>query len=115
MEKHLTLDKSLPGDDHYHAVDPAGLERLVVGCRQVWEMTGVAREMTSAERPARSFARRSIVAARGLEAGHVLTVGDVDFKRPGTGLSPERLGEVLGRTLVRRVTTDELITAEVLR
>lgn len=112
IEKHFTLDKRLPGDDHYHAVDPAGLKRLVDACRDAWELTCNRGEMTEAEAPARSFARRSIVAARPLKAGTVLTLEHVDFKRPGTGLSPSEVGRILGRVLTLDLDTDALVLPE---
>lgn len=115
VEKHFTLDKSLPGDDHYHAVDPDGLARLVKNCRDTWLMTQDLGETTEAEVAARSFARRSIVAARPLVAGTLLTENDVDFKRPGTGLSPARASEVIGRTLAVDLEADALVLLEHLR
>ncbi len=66
IEKHFTLDRSLPGDDHYHAVDPEGLARLVSNCANVSLMVGTGDEITEVEKPARRNARRSIVAARNL-------------------------------------------------
>jgi len=112
VEKHFTLNKALPDDDHYHAVDPAGLARLVANCRDAARMTGAAREMTESETPARTYARRSIVAARALTAGQVLTKADLDYKRPGTGLSPARVDEVLGKRLVRNLEADALVLLE---
>lgn len=109
VEKHFTLDKSLPGDDHYHAVDPGGLARLVTEARHAWAMVHEPLENTPSEKAARQYARRSIVAARDLAAGTVLSVDDVDFKRPGTGLAPMHLDKVLGRTLARDLASDDLV------
>ena len=112
VEKHFTLDRSLPEDDHYHAVDPAGLTRLVKGCRDAWTMTATYAEMTDVEEAARQRARRSIVAARAIEKGELLGPDNVDFKRPGTGLSPMVAEEVLGRRAARAFELDELIRLE---
>lgn len=109
IEKHFTLDKSMQGDDHYHAVDEAGLERLVRRCRDAWLMTRPLGESTDVEQAARQFARRSVVAARDLEAGTLLVDADLDFKRPGTGLSPADVGQVLGRVLREAKAKDELV------
>jgi sialic acid synthase SpsE len=109
IEKHYTLDKSLPDDDHYHAVDQDGLIRLVRGCAQAFEMTSSYREMTEAERSARTFARRSIVAARSIAAGQVIFAADVDCKRPGTGISPTQIDDVVGKRATRAFAEDELI------
>ncbi len=109
VEKHFTLDKSLPGDDHYHAVDPEGLARLVKNCTDVWMMTREPVEIEPAEEAARSYARRSVVAARNLRAHTILQITDVDFKRPGTGIDPSEVASVLGRRLTRDFAEDELI------
>lgn len=109
IEKHFTLDKALEGDDHYHAVDPDGLARLVKNCSDSWAMTRGLGETTPAEMAARSFARRSVVAARPLPAGTVLTADDVDFKRPGTGLSPADVDRVLGCRLMVDLEADALV------
>ena len=112
VEKHFTLDPRLPGDDHYHAVDPDGLARLVKGCEDAWRMTTEYAELTEVEEAARERARRSIVAARKIERGEVLGADNIDFKRPGTGVSPMRVDEVLGRTAGRAFEPDELIRVE---
>lgn len=112
VEKHFTLDPTLPGDDHYHAVDPEGLDRLVKGCAEAWRMTAQYAELTDVEAAARERARRSIVAARRIAPGDVLGADDIDFKRPGTGVSPMRVDEVLGRTTRRAFEADELIRLE---
>ena len=112
VEKHFTLDRSLPGDDHYHAVDPDGLARMVAACRQACEMAPVAEELRPREQAARTYARRSVVAARTLAAGQILTEQDIDFKRPGTGVAPGLADHLVGRRLVRPLAPDELIRLE---
>lgn len=112
IEKHFTLNKLLPGDDHYHAVDEAGLKRLVKNCADSYKMTSSFREVVDAEKDARKYARRSIVAARELPAGSVLSRGDIDFKRPGTGLPPTAVDQVLGKRLTVSKEEDELIRLE---
>jgi len=109
VEKHFTLNTALPGDDHYHAVDPVGLRRLVEECHAAYAATRYLGEMTDEELPARQHARRSIVAARDIPAGTALGLQHVDFKRPGTGLPPYRLAEVTGRRLKVDVGYDEQI------
>jgi N-acetylneuraminate synthase len=98
LEKHFTLDRSLPGPDHQASLDPAELRALVRAIRDV-ELAlgdGVKRPAPS-ELPVRDVARKSLVAARDLPAGATLGPGDVAILRPGTGLPPARLGSVLGR------------------
>ena len=112
VEKHFTLNKFLDGDDHYHAVDPEGLKRLVQDCKDAHIMTVKPKELQDSELPARTNARRSIVAAKPLSAGTTLCLQDIDFKRPGTGLSPMQVDQVLGRTLNTALQTDDLIKLE---
>jgi N-acetylneuraminate synthase len=112
IEKHFTLNKLEDDDDHYHAVDAQGLARLVRDCKDAYLMTRPAQELTDKEAPARSFARRSIVAAKELPAGKRIEPTDVDFKRPGTGLSPTEVASVVGKTLKRALAHDELVKLE---
>lgn len=109
IEKHFTLNKNALGDDHYHAVDPPGLRQLVADCRDAFAMTLPATEMKSAEAPARQFARRSVVAAHDLPAGTVIEPNHVDFKRPGTGVSPADAALLFGRKLRTTKQADDLI------
>ena len=115
IEKHFTLNKLLDGDDHYHAVDSDGLARLVRDCKDAAIMTANGAEIMESEIPARTYARRSIVAARNLKAGTVLTMDDIDFKRPGTGISPKNVETVISKTLLRDLEEDELIQYQDIR
>lgn len=112
VEKHFTLNALLPEDDHYHAVDPAGLTRLVKNCRDAWKATTGLAEMTAVEEAARRGARRSIVAATHIVAGKRLEPADIDFKRPGTGLPPTSAPHVLGKRTLRAFEPDELIALD---
>lgn len=109
VEKHFTLEPSAVGDDHLHAVDPEGLRRLVDLCGKAAAMTAEPEEVRDVELPARTNARRSIVAARNIDAGTILSEGDIDFKRPGTGLPPGDADRVLGRRVARYLERDALI------
>jgi N,N'-diacetyllegionaminate synthase len=110
LEKHLTLDRTLPGPDHRASLEPAEFAALVRGVRAVESALGDGdkRPMPS-ELDTRAVARRSLVAARALSAGHLLGAGDVTVKRPGTGLAPDQLDRVLGRRLARPVSADALL------
>jgi N-acetylneuraminate synthase/N,N'-diacetyllegionaminate synthase len=116
LEKHLTLDRALPGPDHRASLEPTDFAALVRGVRAIERALGDGdkRPMPS-ELDTRSVARRSLVAARALPAGHRLTRGDVAIKRPGTGLAPADLEAVVGRTLARAVGADELLDWGALR
>lgn len=113
LEKHLTLDRSLPGPDHRASLEPPAFEAYVKAARGVQDALGVAtKEPTLAEQEVARVARKSIVAARDLPAGARLRLEDLCIKRPGTGLSPARLQSVVGRTLARAVRADQVLAPE---
>ncbi len=115
LEKHLTLDKTLPGPDQAASLDPAEFAALVKAVRSVSAALGdgVKRPVAS-ELANRTVARRSVVAAKDLPAGHALTRGDLALKRPGDGIAPAQLERVLGRRLKKAVEADETLTWEAL-
>ncbi len=113
IETHFTLDRSLPEDDHYHALDPLFMKRFVDGSKIIHQALGSeAVVVHECEIPARQNARRSIVAAVPLRAGTVLQLKHVDCKRPGTGTSPIHLSRMLGRTLRVDIAADGLLLEE---
>jgi len=115
IEKHLTLDTSLPGPDHRASLDPAEFRTMVKAIRVVESALGdgVKRAMPS-ELDTRRVARKSLVAARALKAGECVAAGDLLSKRPGTGISPAELPRVVGLRLTRDVAVDEVIPWEAL-
>ena len=115
VEKHFTLDRSLPGPDHQASLLPDELRALVAAIRDVESALGdgVKRPVPS-ELPVRDVARKSLVAARDLAAGAVLRREDLDVLRPGTGLSPAALPAVLGRRTTRAIPHHTPITQEML-
>jgi len=115
IEKHLTLDKTLPGPDHRASLDVAEFSAMVRAIRSVESALGdgVKRPMPS-EADTRRVARKSLVAARALKAGERVAAGDLASKRPGTGISPAELPRVLGLRLTRDVAADEVIPWEAL-
>jgi len=116
VEKHFTLDRTMRGTDHAFSLEPAGLRKLVRDLRRarVALGDGVKRTFASEEAPITKMSKQ-LVAARDLPAGHVLTADDVAARSPGGGLTPDRLGEVLGRTLTAPLTLDEAIDPDDLR
>ena len=110
LEKHLTLDRALPGPDHRASLEPADFAALVRGARAIEAALGdgIKRPMPS-ELDTRAVARRSLVAARALPAGHRLTREDIAVKRPGSGIPPGELDNVVGRRLARAVAVDEVL------
>jgi N-acetylneuraminate synthase/N,N'-diacetyllegionaminate synthase len=104
IEKHFTLDRRAPGPDHPYALEPGELAAMVRGIREIEASLGDGvKAPTAGERKKRALSRRSIIAARDLRAGAVLTRDDLIVKRPGTGLDPRLLDVVIGRALRRDV------------
>ena len=110
IEKHLTLDRTLPGPDHRASLEPDAFAEMVRALRalEVALGDGVKRP-TAAELENAAAARKSIVAARAIAAGETLTAGALAVKRPGTGLSPLRWDDVVGLTASRDYGPDDLI------
>lgn len=98
IEKHFTLDRSLPGPDHLASLTPAELEAMVREIRQVELAIGTGdKTVADAERPNIAVARKSIVAARQIRRGELFTEDNLTCKRPASGLSPMLWDTVLGK------------------
>jgi len=111
IEKHFTLDSSRIGMDNQMAMEPAGMRQLVSACRKVQvSLGGSGRILLEAEKAQIAKMRRSLVTKRSLCAGHVLSAEDLDAKRPGTGIGPQNVNEVLGKKLTKSIGADELLT-----
>ena len=112
LEKHFTHDKTLPGNDHYHAMDVNDLSRFMKRINTIANMLGEQRDKhpISTEDIARLNARRSIVIAKNLPAGHVVTEADITYKRPGTGVSPLHWDEVIGMRTKKALNEDDVLT-----
>lgn len=116
IEKHFTLDKEMAGWDHAISADPTELRTIVVEGRNIFNaLGGHTRIVTDAEIEKRVKFRRSLVARRALEQGHVLSEADLDAKRPGSGISPDEMQYVLGRRLAEDMQEDQVIRWEDLR
>ncbi|MCD4822980.1 MAG: N-acetylneuraminate synthase [Phycisphaerae bacterium] len=112
VEKHFTLDKTLPGPDHKASLEPDELADIVRAIRNIEQALGdgVKRPSVS-ELKNKPIARRSIIAARDIVAGEQFTEENLTVKRPGTGISPMRWYETLDRSADRDYRKDELIDA----
>ncbi len=111
IEKHFTLDKTLPGPDHRASLDPAELKEMVTAIRNIEKALGNGiKRVTEAERPNIEVARKSIIAARDIAKGEILTQENLTVKRPGNGISPMRWDEVVGTKACRDFAYDSLIT-----
>jgi N,N'-diacetyllegionaminate synthase len=110
VEKHLTTDCGLPGPDHKASLDPAAFAAMMRAVRAVEQALGDGRKHPHAcEREATTVARKSLVAARDLPAGHVLAAGDLACMRPGDGIAPARLPALLGRRLAAPLAAHEAL------
>lgn len=110
IEKHLTLDRTLPGPDHVASIEPREFGAMVEMIRAVEAALGdgIKRPMPSEEKNI-PIARKSLVASRDIRKGEIFSPQNLTTKRPGSGISPMRFYEYLGRTAQRDYSADELI------
>jgi len=110
IEKHFSQDKTLPGNDHYHAMDLADLRDIR---RRIDDLLAIVgdqhKHALEVEAPARANARRSLVAARTIPAGIAIAPADLTWKRPAHGVSPRDYRSVLGRRTRVEIPEDELL------
>ena len=110
IEKHFTLDRSLPGPDHQASLEPDELKTMVHAIRNIEKALGDGIKRPSpSEVKNKPIARKSLVAAIAIRAGECFTETNLAVKRPGTGISPMRWDEVIGRKAMRDFEVDELI------
>jgi len=113
IEKHFTLDRTLPGPDHAASLEPLELKNMVTSIRHVEAAMG-----NGIKTPARcelanlAVARKSVVVTKAVAAGHLLAAQDLAVKRPGTGIAPKFLPALVGRQLRKDVRQDEVVTWE---
>jgi N-acetylneuraminate synthase/N,N'-diacetyllegionaminate synthase len=99
IEKHFTLDKNFAGPDHRASLEPHEFKAMVDGIRKVEASLGNGQKIPAASEAGNAtVARRSIVAARDIETGTLITSAEIAFKRPGTGLPPRMVDQLLGKT-----------------
>jgi N,N'-diacetyllegionaminate synthase len=110
IEKHFTLDRSLPGPDHRASIEPDELGRMIRSIRNVEQAMGDGIKRPSAsEKKNRLVLRKSLVASRRIVKGEAFSAENINVKRPGAGISPMRFDEVLGRIAARNFDPDEMI------
>lgn len=115
IEKHFTLDTTLPGPDHRASLEPQELVELVLGIRAVESSLGDGRkEPRASEAGTAAIARKSLVAARDIAAGVVITEAHLIAKRPGTGLAPSLQRDVVGRSARVAIREGTMLTWEML-
>jgi sialic acid synthase SpsE len=110
VEKHYTTSRDQAGPDHGFALEPDELKAMVDAIRETEAALGTSvKRMTEAEAEMYRIGRRSLVAARAMEAGHVLTRDDVAVKRPGYGIPVQDLEVVVGRRTATAIDADEIL------
>jgi sialic acid synthase SpsE len=113
LEKTITEDRTTRSVEHVMSLEPQDMRRFVEVIREIEIALGKPRRVLSDdERTKRSLYRRSLHVARDLPVGSVLTENDIDYRRPGTGISPERLSEVLSRSLTTHKTAGQKLEWE---
>lgn len=116
LEKHFTLDKSLPGNDHSHAMDSSDVNKLKSNLNFLSLINGrINKQPLICESATRKETRRSIVAKKDIKKGNAIQESDITFKRPGTGISPVDLDEVIGKIAVIDIPEDTLIDFNMLK
>ena len=111
LEKHFTLDKTLPGNDHYHAGDPADFKRATENFILIEQILGQEEKtVLPCELVPRREARRSLVLTRDMKKGEIIQERDLIAKRPGTGISPVYEEIVLGRAVLEDLPEDTVLT-----
>lgn len=110
IEKHFTLDKTLPGNDHYHAGDPEDFKKAIANFKWIDKVLGSPEKtVLECEQIPRREARRSLVLTRDMIEGEVITEHDVMAKRPGTGISPVYTDIIVGRKVTRNLEEDTIL------
>ena len=110
IEKHFTLDKNMEGPDHKASLEPSELKEMIAAVRNAEEALGTGKKVpSSSELANKAVARKSIVASRDIKQGETFSEENLTTKRPGTGISPMKWYEVVGKVAVRDFSEDEII------
>jgi len=110
IEKHFTLDRNMEGPDHKASLEPDELISMVESIRMVEKALGDGiKKVTSSELININIARKSLVANTYIKKGEIFTSQNVSVKRPGSGISPMRYDEIIGRFAIRDFDINELI------
>lgn len=113
IEKHFTLDKSGVGMDNGMATEPEQFGIMIKKCRDIQIAMGKKERIVSVEElEQRKNMRRSIIATKDIKKGHILMADDLDAKRPGIGISPDKIEKLIGRKIKQDVEADMLIMLE---
>jgi sialic acid synthase SpsE len=110
LEKHFSHDKTLPGNDHYHAMDKEDLKVFRKNMNRVVELLGEFEvKSLPSELPAIKNARRSLVALRNIPKGKMVEYSDLTWKRPASGISPKYIDDVIGKKAITDIEEDTVL------
>jgi N-acetylneuraminate synthase len=110
IEKHFTLDKTFPGNDHYHAMDPEDARKIIDGIKFIKSIRGSYEiKHLESETSSRQNARRSLVSSMDIKKGEVIVKEMLTFKRPGTGISPTEIGSLIGKKAKMDIQEDTIL------
>lgn len=115
IEKHFTHDKSLQGNDHYHAMDKEDLKNFKTQLQRTFEILGSFKvDVLDDEKVSRLNARRSLVASKDIAKGAIITEEDITFKRPAYGVSPKYIDDIIGKEASKDILSDTVIKWDML-
>lgn len=110
LEKHFTHDKTLPGNDHYHAMDKEDLKHFHRTMDYTFSVLGsFEKKPLPSEEKSRANARRSLVAKRNIPAGNKIVFDDLTWKRPASGISPKDIDQLIGKAALRDIKEDDVL------
>ena len=113
IEKHITLDRSMPGPDQKNSLEPTQFKQMVNSVRLTEKLIGNGLKVPQpGELQNKPVARRSIVAAEDIKKGVIITEAMLTIKRPGTGIEPKMLKQIIGKKAAREIKTDELLKSD---
>ncbi len=112
IEKHFTLDNNMEGWDHKISANPEQLKVICASARIGYKMLGTYSKVVNESKERRDAFQRSIVAARTIAKGQIIREEDIDYKRPGTGISPKFYQFIIGKQAKRTIQYDEIIQLE---
>lgn len=110
LEKHFTHDKTLPGNDHYHAMDKEDLKVFFKKIDKVYELLGSQKKVPlETENKSRENARRSLVTSKDIAKGETITKDHLTWKRPASGISPSEIEKLLGKKALAQIEEDTVL------
>ena len=112
LEKHFTINKNMVGWDHKVSADENDMKQIVEAAKRVPVMLGRKRKIVVESKERRDAFQRSIVASKDILKGEIIERDSLDFKRPGTGISPKYIDFLVGKKAKRNISYDEIIRLE---